>query len=65
MNNVRTLAIAPISPLTVYAGTSGSIFKSTDGGNIWNGVSGQLSDVSMNTAALDPKSPQTVYAGTH
>jgi photosystem II stability/assembly factor-like uncharacterized protein len=36
--DVRKLAINPISPSTLYAGTFGGVFKSNDGGANWFAV---------------------------
>src|SRR5436309_6731182 len=61
---VYALAIDPLIPTTLYAGTeSGGVFKSSDGGASWSatgltGVGGVL------TLAIDPLTPTTLYAGT-
>ena len=39
---VDALAIAPQDPQTVYAGTGGGIFKTTDGGATWQAVNSGL-----------------------
>ncbi len=49
------------------AGTSGQpghVFKTTDGGNKWKNISGNLPDSPVNSLVLDPSYPDTLYAGT-
>src|SRR3989442_1318092 len=54
------LAIDPLTPTTLYAGTSGGVFKSTDGGASWS-ASGLIN---VSALAIDPLTPTTLYAGT-
>src|SRR5215831_476858 len=65
---VFALAIAPSPSTTLYAGTAGGVFKSTNGGSSWNAVNAGLVFSLPNTAvfalALDPTTPTTLYAGT-
>ena len=70
---VTQVAADPIDPFTVYitfsgfAGSSalsGHIYKSTDGGNNWTDMSGNLPDIPVNDLAIDPDLPNTFYAGT-
>lgn len=72
-DNVKTLVIDPVNPLTIYAGVGptssfgsfrGGVFKSTDAGNSWTASGNGLLVTSVNTIALDPDTPSTVYAGT-
>jgi uncharacterized repeat protein (TIGR01451 family) len=44
--------------------TPGHVFKTTDGGQTWTNVSGDLPDVPVNTLVLSPTDPNTLYAGT-
>jgi photosystem II stability/assembly factor-like uncharacterized protein len=63
--SVQALAIDTSVPQTLYAGTSSGVFKSTDGGRSWKGISNEsLSKTFIAALAIDPKSPQTVYAAT-
>ena len=72
------LAIDPQNPSTLYAGAMGAdsaghsvvtVFKSTDGGSIWNDANsglpgGGIGDDSFapwGAFAIDPKNPSTVY----
>ncbi len=62
---VTALAINPNTPDTLYAGTQNSgVFKSTDGGAIWNLVNTGLTNTTVNALAIDPMTPNTLYAGT-
>src|SRR5215213_2054963 len=63
---VQTLAIDPVNPNTIYAGTdNGGVFKSTNGGNLWTkasiGLTGSL--VSVRALAINPSNPSIIYAG--
>jgi uncharacterized repeat protein (TIGR01451 family) len=64
-SDVTALAVDPITPSIVYAGTDGSgLYKSSDGGATWRQQ--QLSGLAgsrVTTIALDPSNPQSVYAG--
>jgi uncharacterized repeat protein (TIGR01451 family) len=44
--------------------TPGHVFKTTDGGQTWTNVSGNLPDVPVNALVLSPTDPNTLYAGT-
>jgi uncharacterized repeat protein (TIGR01451 family) len=44
--------------------TPGHVFKTTNGGQTWTNVSGNLPDVPVNTLVLSPTDPNTLYAGT-
>jgi photosystem II stability/assembly factor-like uncharacterized protein len=56
------LAINPLTPTTLYAGTDDAVYKSTDGGVSWNATG--LTGVGVETLAIDPLTPTTLYAGT-
>ena len=61
---VRALAIDPQTPTTLYAGTYGGVFKSTDGGGNWSTVNTGLTATGVYALAIDPQTPATLYAGT-
>ena len=42
----------------------GHVFKTTDGGQRWQDISGDLPDTSVNSIILDPSYPNTLYVGT-
>jgi hypothetical protein len=59
----RTVAIDPVTPSTVYAGTS-EVLKSTDGGVTWIAVAQGLQPVSVRALAVDRLAPSVVFAAT-
>jgi hypothetical protein len=69
---VSTLAIAPTTPTTLYAGISfihslstGGVFKATGTGGGWKPANTGLPGGShVTTLAIDPVTPSTLYAGT-
>ena len=44
--------------------TPGHVFATTDGGQSWTNISGDLPDAPVNSIVLDPAFPNTLYAGT-
>ena len=58
------LAIDPLPPTTLYAGTLGGVFKSTDGGVSWRAVNSGLTSFFVTDLVIDPLTPTTLYAGT-
>lgn len=66
---VYDLAIDPVTPTTLYAGTPSGVYKSTDGGASWSAASSGLTDLALpnpdvGVLAIDPATPATLYAGT-
>jgi hypothetical protein len=60
---ISALALDPLTPTTLYAGTDG-IFKSTDGGATWQAAStGLTNNLDVLTLAIDPATSTTLYAG--
>jgi photosystem II stability/assembly factor-like uncharacterized protein len=71
---VQALAIAPENASVVYAGTfgldsgghgstDGGLYRSIDGGNSWQRLTGAL-DTDVAAIALDPENPAAVYIAT-
>ena len=69
---VTQVAADPIDPFTVYvtfsgfAGSSalsGHIYKSTDGGNNWTDMSGNLPDIPVNDLAISEDGGRAVVPG--
>lgn len=61
----RALGIDKRNPnIMITGGTTGGIFRSTDGGNSWTFVSPENDIRSMNSIAQDPTNPDTWYVGT-
>ena len=64
--NVIALAIDPVTPTTLYAGTYvGGVFKSTNGGATWRTADAGLASTTVSALAIDSATPATVYAGTN
>jgi photosystem II stability/assembly factor-like uncharacterized protein len=64
---VRTLAAAPSSPSTVYAGLdSGGVFRSGDGGATWSfaGAGLNLQNDEVRSLAVDARRPDLLWAAT-
>src|SRR5262249_57364767 len=62
---VFSLAVDPLTPTTVYAGTNGGgVFKSVDAGAHWNPASTGLMTSVVVALAIDPATPTTLYAAT-
>lgn len=70
---VKSLAIDPSTPSTLYAGTGrwfgdgsaiGDVYKSTDGGGSWSPANMRLRNP-VTALAIDPTTPSTLYAGTY
>ena len=62
---VLTLAIDPVMPAILYAGTIyGGAFKSENGGGNWIEVNTGLPDTHIYALAIDPMMPTILYAGT-
>ncbi|HEX8190360.1 MAG TPA: FG-GAP-like repeat-containing protein, partial [Pyrinomonadaceae bacterium] len=66
-NLVNAIAVDPVTPTTLYAGTSFGIFKSTDGAGTWTRLPDTpgLNKPSVNRFAINPSDPQIVYAGSN
>ncbi len=61
---VQTVAVDPVTPTTLYLGTSSKgAFKSTDGGNSWNLITNGLNNMNVRALLVDPQNPSNVYAG--
>jgi photosystem II stability/assembly factor-like uncharacterized protein len=61
---VYALAIDPITPSNLYAGTfDNGVFKSNDGALNWTAVSMGLTNYSVRCLAIDPAKSSVLYAG--
>ena len=63
-SNVLALVIDPSAPATIYAGTAGGVFKSSNRATSWSASSTGLPLGSVFTLFIDPPAPRTLYAGT-
>ncbi|MFL5666751.1 MAG: WD40/YVTN/BNR-like repeat-containing protein, partial [Ktedonobacteraceae bacterium] len=63
----RVVAVAadPVNPLVFYFGsTGGGVWKTTDGGLIWQNVSdGYFKRASVGAMAVAPSDPNVIYVG--
>ncbi len=62
--NVTSLAVDPAMPYTVYAGTSGGVYKSINRGDKWYAVNSGLKNLQVSALAIDPLNSAVIYAGT-
>src|SRR5207247_1354275 len=68
-STVNAIQIDPTTPATIYAGTLGGVFKSTDSSATWTSVNNNLVNFPNATEVLslvmNQTAPSTLYAGTH
>src|SRR5262249_55745963 len=57
--SILALAIDPVNPSNLYAGTLGGLFKSSDGGAHWAATE---AGNQVNSIAIDPRNPTRIYA---
>jgi photosystem II stability/assembly factor-like uncharacterized protein len=62
--SIAAVAVDPTTPTIIYAGSSASVFKSTDAGSTWVRKSFPTGVGGVETLAIDPENPATIYAGT-
>jgi len=63
---VRSLVVDPQTPTTLYAGTNGGLFKSTDSGTTWTALNSALGAAAANLSqisvlAIDPTISTILY----
>jgi len=59
--DIKELAIDPAYPQIVFAATAGGLFKTTNGGTIWDTTT--LMTPVVRSLAIDPQNTDIVYAG--
>jgi photosystem II stability/assembly factor-like uncharacterized protein len=63
LKNFVSVAIDPVNPDIVYAGTRHLAWKTSDGGKNWHNIKeGMLDDSDVFSIIVDPKMPSRVYA---
>ena len=63
IHEVESIAIDPVDPNTIYAGTWHLPWKTTDGGATWRNIKqGVIDDSDVFSIIIDPKAPTVVYA---
>ncbi len=61
---INAIAVSPVNTqLILVAGSTGGIWRSTDGGTTFSPVSDNLADLAVGTIAFAPSNPNIVYAG--
>lgn len=61
--NVKALVVDPVTPSTLYAGTSGGgVFKSTNGGTSWSEMNTGIPNKFITSLILAPLTQQKLYA---
>ena len=60
---VLSIAIDPLTPTTLYAGTGQGVFKSLDGGANWFLNNTNLNTASTRALVVDPINPAILYSG--
>jgi uncharacterized repeat protein (TIGR01451 family) len=63
-SNYRTAYLAYDGFSDATPKNPGHVFKTSDGGQSWTDISGNLPDTSVNSVILDPTYPNTLYVGT-
>ena len=62
--DMSALAVDPLTPTTVYAGTANSgVYKSTDGGATWAPANAGMGSARVVALLIDTTTPTTLYAG--
>jgi uncharacterized repeat protein (TIGR02543 family) len=62
--DVFSLAVDPVVPSTLYAGTADGVFRSVNSGAVWTAANVGLADENVLALAIDPRTPTALYAGT-
>lgn len=61
----RALIINPQNPNVMFAaGTTGGVWKTTNGGASWAPIADLIANISVNALAMDRNNPNVIYAGT-
>ncbi|MBK8246812.1 MAG: hypothetical protein IPK85_05370 [Gemmatimonadetes bacterium] len=61
---VNSIAFHPTDPRTIYLGSQGGVWKTTNGGNTWTALTDAQCTTSIGAVVVDPVTPTIVYAGT-
>ncbi|HKE15222.1 MAG TPA: hypothetical protein VKB80_10175, partial [Kofleriaceae bacterium] len=63
--DVLAVAVNPIDPAVIYAGTfGGGVFKTVNGGSTWAAANSGLANLFVQALVVDPSNPSRVFAGT-
>jgi photosystem II stability/assembly factor-like uncharacterized protein len=58
---VTGLVVHPTQSSTIYAGTGGGVFRSTNGGRTWTAMNNGLTSRNVVAIVMDPSTPSTLY----
>ena len=62
---VKSVAVHPTDPNTVYAGSAaGGVWKSSDGGQSWTALWDMQGSLAVGALGISKSAPNTIYAGT-
>ncbi|MCU1381457.1 MAG: hypothetical protein JWL71_154 [Acidobacteria bacterium] len=62
---IRAIAISPVDPNVIYAGSAGGgIWKTIDGGRSWLPLDDFMAVLSISSIVIDPAKPAVMYAAT-
>ncbi|OGU72939.1 MAG: hypothetical protein A2V93_05420 [Ignavibacteria bacterium RBG_16_34_14] len=62
---IRSIAVHPTDPNTVYIGSvGGGVWKTVDGGLSWTALKDDMENLAVCALAIDPTNPNIIYAGT-
>ena len=60
----RAITVAPTTPTTIYYGTLGEMYRSSDAGATWTETTGELAAREAQSLAVDPSDPTQVWIAT-
>ncbi|HEU4685877.1 MAG TPA: hypothetical protein VFS39_15335, partial [Nitrospira sp.] len=60
---VNMIAIDPVNPSVVYAGTTKGLYRTTNRGDRWERIGATLPDPFVSTILVDPTEPSVLYIG--
>jgi photosystem II stability/assembly factor-like uncharacterized protein len=63
-SSIQALAVNPVQPANVFAGTPNGLFRSDDSAQTWTAAAPDLAAQSVMGLVFDPSLPSAVYAGT-
>jgi photosystem II stability/assembly factor-like uncharacterized protein len=61
---INDIEFDPINPTTIYASTSGGVWKSVNDGSDWTLYNNGLADPDVRIISVDPQTPTIIYSGT-
>ena len=62
--SVTAIVVDPLSPDTLYAGTNGGMFRSTNGGGAWHPANAGINPATIGALILVQTQSSVLYAGT-